>query len=46
MLADGTRLAKRSVHTALTWLDRRRLVELRRSGATASPSVTLRFDWR
>jgi hypothetical protein len=46
MLADGTGLAKRSAQTALAWLERRRLVELRRASATAAHSITLRVDWR
>jgi hypothetical protein len=46
MMADGTGLSKRSAQVALSWLKKRRLVELERESATAASVINLRCDWR
>src|SRR5450755_2540872 len=46
MLADGTGLSKGSVQSAVKTLARRRLVEIKRRSATATPSFRLLCHWR
>jgi hypothetical protein len=46
MIADGTGLSKGAVQAAVRWLSQRRLVETKRSAATAAPSFTLVCHWR
>jgi hypothetical protein len=46
MLADGTGLSKGSVQSAVRTLTRRRLVDVKRGSATATPAFTLVCHWR
>ena len=46
LIAHGTGLSKGSVQTALTALADRKLVEIKRRSATATPTFTLRCHWR
>jgi hypothetical protein len=46
MMTDGTGLSQRSVQTAVRALERRGLVEARRTHVTAPPSFTLVCHWR
>ena len=46
MIADGTGLSKGAVQAAVRWLSQRRLVETKRTAATAVPSFTLVCHWR
>lgn len=46
IIADGTGLSKGSVQTALRALARRRLIEVKRRSATATPFFTLPCHWR
>jgi hypothetical protein len=46
MIADGTGLSKGSVQAAVRSLARRRLVDVKRRSATATPTFTLICHWR
>jgi hypothetical protein len=46
MIADGTGLSKGSVQAAVRALVRRRLVEIKRRSATATPTFRLLCHWR
>jgi hypothetical protein len=46
MLSDGTGLSKGAVQEAVRVLARRRLVEITRKSATATPVFALRCHWR
>ena len=46
MLSDGTGLSKGAVQDAVRVLARRRLVEITRKHATATPVFALRCHWR
>jgi hypothetical protein len=46
MLSDGTGLSKGAVQEAVRVLARRRLVEIKRKNATATPVFALRCHWR
>jgi hypothetical protein len=46
MIADGTGLSKGAVQSAVRALVRRRLVEIKRRSATATPTFTLVCHWR
>jgi hypothetical protein len=46
MIADGTGLSKGSVQTAISWLERRALVETKHRTPTSAPHFALRCHWR
>jgi hypothetical protein len=46
MMAEGTGLSKRAVQDAVRLLARRRVVEISRKHATATPVFALRCHWR
>ncbi len=46
MIAESTGLSKRAAQTAITHLEGRRLISVRRKTATSAPAFTLRCDWR
>ena len=45
-MAEATGLSRRSVQEAFAHLERRRLIAVRRTSATAAPAVSLTCDWR
>ena len=45
-IAEGTGLSKRSVQTALTRLEKRRLILIKRENKTAIPEFKLMRPWR
>ena len=46
MMSDGTGLSKRAVQQAVAVLAQRRLIDIRRKHATATPVFALRCHWR
>src|SRR6478609_6939832 len=45
-LTDRTGLSKSSVQRAITWLERRELVRVRKASSTATPEYTVLTPWR
>jgi DNA-binding MarR family transcriptional regulator len=45
-IAEGTGLSKRSVQTAIAWLAKRQLLEVRRESVTSVPVYTVLLPWR
>jgi hypothetical protein len=46
MMTDGTGLSKSAVQRAVSWLERRQLIRVRRGSPTAVPEYAVLTPWR